>query len=70
MATPGPDDEDDEAEASATVQLKALPMIDGSGFALAMVEWQGLAWRPRIGQHIGAFQHFPYVQTVADQGLG
>lgn len=27
-------------------------MIAGSGFTLATVEWQGLGWRPRVGQKI------------------
>lgn len=70
MTTPGPEEDDEEVEASGTVQLKALPMIEGSGFALAMVEWQGLAWRPRIGQQIGTFRISPFDCTKADRSLG
>lgn len=35
------------------VQFKVLPMIEGSGFGLANVEFKGMAWRPRVGQKIG-----------------
>lgn len=55
LKSPGPDDDDDEPEAPTTVQLISLPMIAGSGFALPTVQFEGLAWRPRIGQRIGWF---------------
>jgi hypothetical protein len=53
MKSPGPDDEEDEEVEGAPVALKAIPMIMGSGFALATIEWQGLGWRPTVGQQIG-----------------
>lgn len=43
---------DDDA-AKRTVWLKSLPMVDGSGFTLANVEWEGVGWRPRIGMKLG-----------------
>ncbi|KAM0751742.1 hypothetical protein T439DRAFT_379837 [Meredithblackwellia eburnea MCA 4105] len=39
-------------EEESQVKLISLPMITGSGFALPTVAFQGLAWRPRIGQRI------------------
>lgn len=42
---------DDDA-AKRTVWLKSLPMVDGSGFTLANVEWEGVGWRPRIGMKL------------------
>ncbi|KAL8280532.1 hypothetical protein RQP46_007180 [Phenoliferia psychrophenolica] len=53
LKSPGPDDDDeDDDPVPETVELISLPMIAGSGFALPTVEFQGLAWRPRIGQRI------------------
>ncbi|KAK4048071.1 hypothetical protein OIO90_005972 [Microbotryomycetes sp. JL221] len=49
---PSDEDETDSTSEPKQVQLKVLPMIEGSGFALAYVNWQGMAWRPRIGQQI------------------
>lgn len=53
-------DEEEQAEQTngqekevKKVQLKVLPMIEGSGFGLANVEFKGMAWRPRVGQTIG-----------------
>ncbi|KAK4049372.1 hypothetical protein OIV83_004104 [Microbotryomycetes sp. JL201] len=47
------DSEDEgEQETHKQVQLKVLPMIQGSGFTLAHVNWSGTAWRPRVGQTI------------------
>jgi hypothetical protein len=40
-------------EAGELVRLKTLPMIDGSGFTLADVEWKGLGWRPQVGMKLG-----------------
>ncbi|GAA6015681.1 hypothetical protein JCM8202_001074 [Rhodotorula sphaerocarpa] len=51
----GSDEEGDEAAAaggSRSVRLKTLPMVDGSGFTLANVEWEGVGWRPRIGMKL------------------
>ncbi|GAA5937003.1 uncharacterized protein JCM15063_000125 [Sporobolomyces koalae] len=43
----------DELEQSGQlVRLKTLPMIDGSGFTLADVEWRGLGWKPRVGMKV------------------
>lgn len=39
-------------QAGELVRLKTLPMIDGSGFALADVEWKGLGWRPQVGMKL------------------
>ncbi|GAA5979427.1 hypothetical protein JCM10908_002921 [Rhodotorula pacifica] len=55
------DDDHDDANAEAaagggggkrTVRLKSLPMVDGSGFTLANVEWEGVGWRPRVGMKL------------------
>ena len=46
-APTGPDGEEQE-----TVLLKTLPMVEGSGFTLAQVNWKGMGWRPRVGQKI------------------
>ncbi|GAA5865805.1 hypothetical protein JCM3774_003102 [Rhodotorula dairenensis] len=54
------DDDDDNlqghdgtgAAARRTVLLKSLPMVDGSGFTLANVEWEGVGWRPRVGMKL------------------
>ncbi|GJN88163.1 hypothetical protein Rhopal_001128-T1 [Rhodotorula paludigena] len=43
----GAEDEDDEV-----IRVKTLPMIPGSGFTLADVEWEGVGWRPRIGMKL------------------
>ncbi|GAA5825089.1 hypothetical protein JCM3770_004733 [Rhodotorula araucariae] len=40
---------DDHAAETDTVRLKTLPMIQGTGFTLANVEWEGVGWRPRVG---------------------
>ncbi|GAA6020133.1 hypothetical protein JCM10207_006268 [Rhodosporidiobolus poonsookiae] len=50
LASPPPE-EDDEGE-KETVRLKTLPMVLGSGFTLAMVEWEGVGWRPRVGMKL------------------
>ncbi|GAA5896148.1 hypothetical protein JCM6882_008502 [Rhodosporidiobolus microsporus] len=50
LASPPPEGED-EAEGEA-VTLKTLPMVEGSGFTLAMVEWEGVGWRPRVGMKL------------------
>lgn len=52
LKSPEPEDSDEDDTVPETVELKALPMIAGSGFTLATVEWQGLAWRPRVGQKL------------------
>ncbi|KAM0792903.1 hypothetical protein ACM66B_002664 [Microbotryomycetes sp. NB124-2] len=56
------DDEDEENDdegldqngqrKAKQIQLKVLPMVEGSGFTLAYVSWSGMAWRPRVGQKI------------------
>lgn len=48
---------DEEADAQEQAQqrgvrLKTLPMVDGSGFTLAHVEWEGVGWRPRVGMKL------------------
>ena len=58
LESDGDDSEEEQAEEEAEVkrvQLKVLPMIEGSGFGLANVEFKGMAWRPRVGQKIGEF---------------
>lgn len=50
------DDDDDasgQLKAQDKVKLKVLPMIAGSGFTLANVQFKGMAWRPQVGQRIG-----------------
>ncbi|ORY90774.1 hypothetical protein BCR35DRAFT_299345 [Leucosporidium creatinivorum] len=54
------DDEEEDEEALSQngekpvkqIKFKVLPMIEGSGFGLANVEFKGMAWRPRVGQKI------------------
>lgn len=54
-------EESEEEDTAATttdgtekkVAFKVLPMIEGSGFVLAKVEFQGMGWRPQVGQKIG-----------------
>ncbi|GAA5835445.1 hypothetical protein JCM11251_005236 [Rhodosporidiobolus azoricus] len=50
LETPPP--EDGEAGEGEAVTLKTLPMVEGSGFTLAMVEWEGVGWRPRVGMKL------------------
>ncbi|GAA6009800.1 hypothetical protein JCM11491_000818 [Sporobolomyces phaffii] len=53
--TPSTSLDDDESRRLGTgelVRLKTLPMIDGSGFTLADVEWKGLGWRPQVGMKL------------------
>lgn len=59
------DDEDSEEEEEGAegkevkkVQFKVIPLIEGSGFGLANVEFKGMAWRPRVGQKIGTSLRF------------
>ncbi|GAA6059651.1 hypothetical protein JCM10212_004154 [Sporobolomyces blumeae] len=53
LASPPPDDvKDDSDSLGDKVRLKTLPMIDGSGFTLADVEWEGLGWRPQVGMRL------------------
>ncbi|GAA5945950.1 hypothetical protein JCM1841_003421 [Sporobolomyces salmonicolor] len=55
LASPPPDARDNVIkgeEGQQVVLLKTLPMIDGSGFTLADVEWEGLGWRPRVGMRL------------------
>ncbi|GAA6039651.1 hypothetical protein JCM8097_002236 [Rhodosporidiobolus ruineniae] len=49
LATPPPEDDDEEKQ---TVRLKTLPMVLGSGFTLANVEWEGVGWRPKVGMKL------------------
>ncbi|GAA5944023.1 hypothetical protein JCM3775_006816 [Rhodotorula graminis] len=55
LSTPQPqaaaadDDDDDDGE---TVRFKSLPMVQGTGFTLANVEWEGVGWRPRVGMKL------------------
>ena len=59
LSTPQPqaaaadDADDDDAE---TVRFKSLPMVQGTGFTLANVEWEGVGWRPRVGMKLGPSQ--------------
>jgi hypothetical protein len=61
MYESGDESEEDQEEqeegagdaAKRTVWLKSLPMVDGSGFTLANVEWEGVGWRPRVGMKLG-----------------
>ncbi|GAA5901659.1 uncharacterized protein JCM6883_000355 [Sporobolomyces salmoneus] len=46
------EEEKRKLEAGELVRLKTLPMIDGSGFTLADVEWKGLGWRPQVGMKL------------------
>ncbi|KAJ8296271.1 hypothetical protein OF846_000667 [Rhodotorula toruloides] len=46
---PGAANGDEDDEEQEVVRLKTLPMVDGSGFTLANVEWEGVGWRPRVG---------------------
>ncbi|GAA5961189.1 hypothetical protein JCM8115_005861 [Rhodotorula mucilaginosa] len=60
MYESGDESEEDQEEqeegagdaAKRTVWLKSLPMVDGSGFTLANVEWEGVGWRPRVGMKL------------------
>ncbi|GAA5864600.1 hypothetical protein JCM1840_002164 [Sporobolomyces johnsonii] len=52
LASPPADVRDNGEEKQQVVLLKTLPMIDGSGFTLANVEWEGLGWRPRVGMKL------------------
>lgn len=47
-------------ERGELVKLKTLPMIDGSGFTLANVEWKGLGWRPQVGMKLGESTHISH----------
>ncbi|GAA5854025.1 hypothetical protein JCM9279_003767 [Rhodotorula babjevae] len=53
LSTPQPEaaaqDDDDDGE---TVRFKSLPMVQGTGFTLANVEWEGVGWRPRVGMKL------------------
>lgn len=54
LESPGPDDDSSEdAEEGSQIHFKGIPIIESSGFGLARVEWQGLGWRPRLGQKLG-----------------
>ncbi|GAA5914164.1 hypothetical protein JCM8208_003924 [Rhodotorula glutinis] len=46
-----PDDQDDDDDGE-TVRFKSLPMVQGTGFTLANVEWEGVGWRPRVGMKL------------------
>ncbi|GAA5951130.1 hypothetical protein JCM3765_002393 [Sporobolomyces pararoseus] len=48
------DDQEEQVrlQSGELVRLKTLPMIDGSGFTLADVEWKGLGWRPKVGMKL------------------
>ncbi|GAA5879373.1 hypothetical protein JCM16303_003180 [Sporobolomyces ruberrimus] len=46
------EEEKKKLEEGELVRLKTLPMIDGSGFTLADVEWKGLGWAPRVGMKL------------------
>ncbi|BGP18909.1 hypothetical protein JCM10213_005506 [Rhodosporidiobolus nylandii] len=50
LNTPPPEVE--AAEEGETVRLKTLPMVLGSGFTLAEVEWEGVGWRPKVGMKL------------------
>lgn len=55
--SPGPEDEDEDEEVEGQVkkiQFKGIPLIAGSGFGLAQIEWKGFGWRPRVGQRLSA----------------
>ncbi|GAA5977127.1 hypothetical protein JCM11641_001309 [Rhodosporidiobolus odoratus] len=55
LSTPPPDNDDADEngpEGSEQVRLKTLPMVLGSGFTLAEVEWEGVGWRPKIGMKL------------------
>ncbi|BGP22443.1 hypothetical protein JCM10295v2_001322 [Rhodotorula toruloides] len=54
LSSPQPDDAnaDNEDEEQQVVRLQTLPMIDGSGFILANVGWEGVGWRPRVGMKL------------------
>jgi len=47
-------EEKERIENGELIRLKTLPMVDGSGFTLADVEWQGLGWKPTVGMKLGA----------------
>uniref|UniRef100_A0A0K3CR30 RPA43 OB domain-containing protein n=1 Tax=Rhodotorula toruloides TaxID=5286 RepID=A0A0K3CR30_RHOTO len=49
---PGAANGDEDDEEQEVVRLKTLPMVDGSGFTLANVEWEGVGWRPRVGMKV------------------
>lgn len=58
------DEEKQKLEAGELVRLKTLPMIDGSGFTLADVEWKGLGWKPTVGMKLG-----PYLPISSSHSL-
>ncbi|BGP37524.1 hypothetical protein JCM10450v2_001428 [Rhodotorula kratochvilovae] len=53
LSSPQPGGAEDAAEEETeTIRLKTLPMIQGTGFTLANVEWEGVGWRPRVGMKL------------------
>lgn len=70
LMSPGREDEEEDAAPSQSVKLIAMPMIEGSGFALPVVRWNGVVWRPRVGQIVGAaLFHYPLLFVRTDQSL-
>jgi len=51
-------EEKERIENGELIRLKTLPMVDGSGFTLADVEWEGLGWKPTVGMKLGPYSLF------------